>query len=308
MFKIFTKKLNKIKYSYLYIMKYPVLNLIVTVFLFWLTIQIGNSSEEYLSYFFILTVGIMHGSNDISLLKEIKFTDRLKSSFLILYILLIIFNATAFFISPFFALVTFVIVSCYHFGEQHYHHLIKERNTYSLLFFLSYGMLIFGLLFYNNFTATSSIIYELTDVAIEEKYFFYFLLFGVGMMIITTVYNRNNFNSDFNYFQELFLILLFALLFKLSGLLWAFAIYFVVWHSLPSLMDQIKLLYGDFSKINFINYIKTSFIYWLISIIGLVMLYFSTKYFNINFITIFFAFLAAITVPHVIVMYFLNKN
>lgn len=293
---------------YLYIMKYTVLNLIITVFLFWLTIQIGRSSEEYLSYFLILTIGIMHGSNDISLIKVIK-TNKTKSHrFLLLYIAFVILAILAFFLFPFFALMSFVVISCYHFGEQHYHHLIKKRNTTSLLFFISYGSLIFGLLFYFNFDATSAIIQELTNVILSEQQFLYFLTVGGGATLITTLLNWNNFTSDFSYFQELFLLVLFMLLFQLASLLWAFAIYFVVWHSLPSLMDQIKVLYGDFSKINFINYIKTSFIYWLISIIGLVMLYFSTKYFNINFITIFFAFLAAITVPHVIVMYFLNKN
>ncbi|WP_461598828.1 Brp/Blh family beta-carotene 15,15'-dioxygenase [Winogradskyella sp.] len=296
------------KYSYLYLMKYPVLNLIITVFLFWLTIQIGKSSEEYLSYFFILTIGIMHGSNDISLIRVLRTNSSPNSNYLSLYIVLIIFNIVAFFILPFLALISFVFVSCYHFGEQHYHHLIKKRTINSMLFFLSYGALIFGLLFYNNFTATSAIINELTNVAIEQKYYLYFLLLGIGATIITTILNRKNFTSDFNYFQELFLILLFTLLFQLASLLWAFAIYFVVWHSLPSLIDQIKVLYGNSSKINLINYIRSSFVYWLISILGLVILYFSTQYFAINFITLFFAFLAAITVPHVIVMYFLNKN
>jgi Brp/Blh family beta-carotene 15,15'-monooxygenase len=308
MFKIFIKKLNKNKYMYLYIMKYPILNLIITVFLLWLTIQIGRSSEEYLSYFFILTIGIMHGSNDISLIKVLKTNKKRSYKFLLLYMAFIILAILAFFLFPFFALLSFVFVSCYHFGEQHYHHLMKKRNTKSLLFFISYGSLIFGLLFYFNYDATSAIIYELTNVTLSEQQFLYFLIVGGGATILTTLLNRTNFTSDFNYFQELFLIVLFTLLFQLASLLWAFAIYFVVWHSLPSLMDQIKMLYGDSSKINFINYIKSSFIYWLVSILGLVMLYFSTEYFDINFITIFFAFLAAITVPHVIVMYFLNKN
>ena len=94
----------------------------------------------------------------------------------------------------------------------------------------------------------------------------------------------------------------------MAALLWAFAIYFIVWHSIPSLIDQTKALYGESSKMNFINYIKSSIIYWLISIVGVIILYVLTIYFQINFITIFFAFLAAITVPHVIVMYLLNKN
>ena len=67
---------------YFYIVKLTIFNLIFTVFLFWLTIQIGAEYEEYLSYIFILTVGIIHGSNDISLLNIVKGHGHFSKRFL----------------------------------------------------------------------------------------------------------------------------------------------------------------------------------------------------------------------------------
>ncbi|WP_299365465.1 Brp/Blh family beta-carotene 15,15'-dioxygenase [Winogradskyella sp.] len=289
-------------------MKFPIFNLIFTVFLFWLTIQLEASYEEYLSYFFILTIGIIHGSNDISLIKVVKKQNRLPFKYLLFYVGLIVINIAAFLISPTLALLFFIFISCYHFGEQHFHNRIKRHDMLSKLLFLSYGSLIFGLLFYFNSESTSIIINDLIGYSLTEVQFLWFMAIGIASTVVLYSLNYKNFKESSNHFQEIFLILLFAILFKLAALLWAFAIYFIVWHSLPSLMDQIKTLYGESNKVNIVHYIKSSFVYWLISILGLILLYIATTYFEINFITVFFAFLAAITVPHVIVMYFLNKN
>lgn len=289
-------------------MKFPIFNLILTVFLFWLTIQIESSYEVYLSYIFILSIGIIHGSNDISLIKILRKNQTLTKKYLAVYVALILFNITAFIVWPLIALLFFVIISCYHFGEQHFHSQIKTQNLYSRGLFLSYGILIFGLLFNFNSLDTSIIIEELTGFKFKESHFLWFLITGIISTVVFFILNIRNYKKELSYFQEIFLLLLFALLFNLAQLLWAFAIYFTVWHSIPSLLDQIKEIYGVSNKLNFIQYMKSSFAYWLISIVGLIILYYSTVYLKINFVTIFFAFLAAITVPHVIVMYFLNKN
>jgi uncharacterized membrane protein SpoIIM required for sporulation len=74
------------------------------------------------------------------------------------------------------------------------------------------------------------------------------------------------------------------------------------------LKDQIVVLHKEFNKQNVLLYLKNSFLYWLISITSLFGLY----YFLDNdklFISMFFSFLAAITFPHVIVMFNLfNKK
>ncbi len=296
------------KFLYVYIMKPSIINLVLTVFLLWLTIQIKSVYEIYLAYFFILTVGIIHGANDISLINLItKESAKSKKVFLLFYLGLITLTSLVFFKVPFIALVIFIGFSCYHFGEQHFYTKLKEHNLKGSLLYISYGLLIFGLLFYLNSDDTTSIISELTGFVISSNYFLLFFLLG---LIATLFFIYLNFKvlNDIDYFQEVFLLLLFALLFKLASLLWAFAIYFIIWHSLPSLKDQTLALYGNFNKQNFFKYVKSSSVNWIISIIGLCIVYYVSAFFQIRFITLFFAFLASITIPHVIVMYYLNKK
>jgi Brp/Blh family beta-carotene 15,15'-monooxygenase len=90
-------------------------------------------------------------------------------------------------------------------------------------------------------------------------------------------------------------------------LIWGFAIYFILWHSIPSIINQVVYLKGEFNWKNFGSYIKTAFAYWLVSLIGIAVLYLLFKDIKI-FNALFFSFLAAITFPHVLVIYFLFKK
>ncbi|OZV69781.1 Brp/Blh family beta-carotene 15,15'-dioxygenase [Winogradskyella aurantia] len=290
-------------------MKFSAFNLVSTVFLLWLTIQIESAYEEYLAYFFILTVGIVHGANDVSLISFItKSRGMSKNKYLISYIAIIIVMSIAFFQFPFLALLIFILFSCYHFGEQHFYNQLHQAGVTGNLLYLSYGILIFGLLFYLNYTETSSIIAELTGITLDAFYFLYFLILGLIATCVLVFINLKNFKDGLDYFQEFFLIALFALLFKMASLLWAFAIYFIIWHSLPSLRDQTKALYGRLDASSLIKYFKSSLVNWIISVIGLAVIFYISSRLEIRFITLFFAFLAAITIPHVIVMYYLNKK
>jgi Brp/Blh family beta-carotene 15,15'-monooxygenase len=95
--------------------------------------------------------------------------------------------------------------------------------------------------------------------------------------------------------------LVFALIFSSSGLIWGFAIFFIFWHSIPSMIDQIQFLYRDVTFGNFKLYFKSAFLYWIASLFGLTFLYFIFKDEKI-FNALFFSFLAAITFPHTLVI------
>ena len=69
-------------------------------------------------------------------------------------------------------------------------------------------------------------------------------------------------------------------IFKVSSLIWGFAIYFILWHSIPSIINQVVYLKGEFNKKNFGSYIKTAFAYWLVSLIGIAVLYLLFKDIN----------------------------
>ena len=109
--------------------------------------------------------------------------------------------------------------------------------------------------------------------------------------------------------KELFTLVVLVIIFKSSSLIWGFAIYFIVWHSIPSLLEQIKFAYGTLERRHIVKYTKTALPYWLVSLAGMTLLYFTFKD-EKHFSSLFFAFIAAVTFPHSIVMLkmFTKKN
>ena len=135
---------------------------------------------------------------------------------------------------------------------------------------------------------------------------FFYISLGSFLILTLIKYFRN---KEFinTVWQELLFLFVFAIIFKTSSLIWGFAIYFILWHSIPSMFDQITFLYGAISFINFKKYFKAAFYYWLGSLIGILCLFFvfQKDYF---FDALFFSFLAAITFPHVWVIVTMFKH
>jgi Brp/Blh family beta-carotene 15,15'-monooxygenase len=167
--------------------------------------------------------------------------------------------------------------------------------------------LIFFLLFYFHAEEVSGIILEVSGFSIPVQFYFYglvasgltFLVFfawiGFKSLLLTHLA------------EELFYLLVFYILFQTASLIWGFSIYFVIWHSIPSLMDQVQFLSGEISSKALWSYFKSSFLYWIISLAGLGILYYLFAGQDKLFFSILIYFLAAITFPHVVVMNRVNR-
>jgi Brp/Blh family beta-carotene 15,15'-monooxygenase len=284
-------------------------SILSSFFALWLSAQISSSIESNIAYIMILTVGILHGSNDIMLVNHSLRSNSNISSFsiFVIYVTLVASVAILFYFVPFVALCLFVIFSSYHFGEQHF--ISKTKTTNSLLYFyyISYGMLIFSMIFSSNPDEVIVIVNEITNVFINLEFIntiLYTSLITTTLMSIVMHFKRL---ITFNFFEEIILIILLFIIFNIASLIAGFAIYFIIWHSIPSLRDQIVELHSDFNKNTILLYLKNSALYWLISIISLFILYYVVNDDKL-FISLFFSFLSAITFPHVLVMFNLFRK
>ena len=285
--------------------------IVSTFFALWLAVQFEESIENIFAYILILSFGILHGANDLKLIQrsdsaEVRSKNFLKT--LVYYILFVVGSALLFYGMPAVALLLFVIFSGYHFGEQHWISKIKG-HLLRRIFFLVYGFFILSLLFYRHEDTVTVIIANITGVALWGRIYFYSLIFSAGAMIL--LYLRLAFENKklrTSFIKELFYIAVFFVVFSTASLLWSFAIYFVLWHSIPSLVDQINYLYGHLSKDTMWSYAKSSFPYWMISIIGLSLLLFLFRDNLETSLSFFFSFLAAITFPHVLVINRINTS
>jgi len=289
-------------------MKYFNLAIVASFFCLWLDSLLSNDSQILVGFILILTFGILHGANDLLLIKKIDINKEQMSlkKTLLYYIVVVAIGSLLFWVIPWFALLLFIIVSGYHFGEQQWENI--EKSTLFKLFEFTYGLLILMLLFIFHIKEVQEVIQNITSVIVPESYFTIGLVINTFILVALGIYFSNKLIEFKNrVLLETFYLLVFAVIFKVSSLIWGFAIYFIIWHSIPSIINQIKYLNGEFNKKNFWKYIKSAFVYWIISLIGIATLYLLFKDIKI-FNALFFSFLAAITFPHVLVIFILFKK
>jgi Brp/Blh family beta-carotene 15,15'-monooxygenase len=289
-------------------MKYSNFAIIASFFGLWLDSYISNKSQLIFGFILILTFGILHGANDLLLIKNIGSKKNTLSLLKLLFYYLIVvgFGALLFWIIPWFALLLFIVVSGYHFGEQQWQNL--EKSNVFKLFEFTYGLFILLLLFIFHIKEVQEVIRNITSITVSESYFTIGLAITTLLLLILGIYfSKKIIEFKSKWFLETFYLLVFTIIFKVSSLIWGFAIYFILWHSIPSIINQVVYLKGEFNWKNFGSYIKTAFAYWLVSLIGIAVLYLLFKDIKI-FNALFFSFLAAITFPHVLVIYFLFKK
>ena len=270
----------------------------------WITSLLPEAFELFLGFILIFTFGMVHGSNDIMIVDKLsKKTNSTFFKILSTYLIVVTAAILIFYFIPVLALVLFILFSAYHFGEQHWEEVLSNLNLpLQKIFFFCYGLLILYMVFLFNVEAVIEIIYEITSLELNDIYASEVtqILFVILFLITgKAVYKKQI--AIKSVLRELFSLLVFAIIFNSSSLIWGFTIYFIFWHSIPSLLDQITFIYGDLKKKSILKYVKAALPYWVISLVGITVLFLIFKD-EKHFHSLFFAFIAAVTFPHAIVM------
>ncbi len=285
--------------------KYPNFAIVISFFCLWLDSYMSENYQLIMGFSLIFSFGILHGANDIVLIDMLNKSQKPISFLKILcyYVAIVGIGVISFYLFPLLALILFIIVSGFHFGEQQWQMLeTLKKNWFKVSFQTIYGIFILFLLFNFHQNEVQNVVQEITSVAIPVFYISMFLkvfasiLFGFLLYLFITV---ENFRKQI--LLEVFYILVFTIIFLSSSLIWGFAIFFIIWHSIPSMIDQIKFLHINVNFNNFKLYFKSAFLYWIASLFGIAMLYYVFKDEKI-FNALFFSFLAAITFPHALVI------
>lgn len=276
-----------------------------TIFCVILNYTVSEYYNDILSGFGILTFGIVHGANDLLLIN--KTTDTTKSIFtqFFIYLTLVLLFFIFFYSIPSLALITFVMLSSYHFGEQQWTLFEKTNNNIIKILYFSYGLLIFSILFYFNFNEVSFIIKDIADQSLDLAFFKNLLIYSSLTTLIISIMLFKHLKNQL--LIQIFLLIFFLITVYFTDLLMSFAIYFVLWHSLPSILEQSKFLFGSSERTHLKIYLKKASLYWILSILGLTVTYYIFKDSQSQLLSIFFSFLAAITFPHTFVISKIKK-
>jgi beta-carotene 15,15'-dioxygenase len=279
--------------------------IIVSFFALWINVNFSPNYQQLVGFVVIFLFGILHGANDIALFQKINETKKSISlkKLTLYYIGIVFLGAILFYSIPIVALLLFILFSSYHFGEQHWNTIeTVDKNKWISIFQTIYGLFLFSLLFSFHEIEVEKIIYQITNTSIAQINFKWITI-CIGLLMIASGIKVNSISMKFKseVVVNIFYLIVFAIIFKTADLVWAFAIYFVIWHSLSSIEEQINYLYGSFTLKNFKSYFMSAFPYWITSLFGIFILYYIFKDKEL-FNALFFSFLAAITFPHTIII------
>ena len=266
----------------------------------------------------ILTIGVSHGSLDHVKGKKLFNILNIKkiSIFYFSYTLMAISVIIIWIIIPSVSLMIFLLVASFHFGKEDTQFLISENSYFNQLLFFLKGLLIILAPMFFHFDETITIFKFLL---IDNEIFYSTLEFievnkilpiGIILSTLSCVYLflRKFEVKKFVIFLDFFSILI--LNYYLSPLV-AFTIYFCFLHSIR---HSITLIY-EIDKNDFKNGLKVfgkkvlplTILTAIFCLIGLYLL--NNKYdFNSSILKIIFIGLASLTIPHILLEYFLEKN
>ncbi|MGB2129606.1 MAG: Brp/Blh family beta-carotene 15,15'-dioxygenase, partial [Flavicella sp.] len=174
---------------------------------------------------------------------------------------------------------------------------------YSL--YLAYGVFLFCILFYTNYEEVQVLLQSMFAVSLSKNSLTVLtLLSGVPLLLLLFIHSNEKDQMAWMFKELLYLSVLFVF-FWAAPLIIAFAVYFIIWHSVPSIKDQISYLYGNTSLYSTLSYLKKSLLFWGISLLFLMGIYFYFKESQL-FDAVLFAILFVVTVPHTLVIFWMH--
>ena len=260
--------------------------------------------QDMIGFTLVLSVGLIHGANDLLIIKKNSKSKSNYSQFRTFstYIGVVFLGLIFFYFFPSFSLIAFILVSIYHFGEQHIEAIpinINLKNNYRVISILSHGIILFTIIFMNNIDIVNNVF-----LSFKIKFLNFnnmnVILFLSSIIYLTTLVINKCLTSFI--FSEILFFVLFYFLSLSSTLILCFSIYFIFFHSILSIKDQVKYIYGSNNFNSLKRYLLNSMPYFIMALIFLILLYNFTEIDRSNLLPIIFTFLAAITFPHVIVI------
>ena len=260
--------------------------------------------QDILGFILILSIGVIHGANDLLIIKKYTRKNSLKSqiSYFLYYLGLVFLGFVFFYLFPSIALLSFVLVSIYHFGEQHWEvntsnaDFINIKRIYPIIL---HGLVFFVIVFMNNIDIVNDVLLSFNTISLTYTYLRILLivLFLIYMSLLLSSKSIRGYFAD----EFIFFILLFLLTLN-SSLIFGFSIYFIFFHSVLSIKDQVKYIYGDDNSQYIKKYLISALPYFILAILFLIGFYLFIDFESLDILPIMFTFLAAITFPHVIVI------
>ncbi|MEQ9308665.1 MAG: Brp/Blh family beta-carotene 15,15'-dioxygenase [Balneolaceae bacterium] len=272
--------------------------------------EFTEQSRYLLLALVILLIGMPHGALDHfidgSIEKWNPSTFNLK--FYGFYILAIAIYSIFWIIFPLFSFLFFLVITWYHFGQADAKRFDLSKTNEIIIQF-SRGLTVVGLITFGDIEYASQIIESVSGFSIQT-YLVTFIDLEITKWVIASFYpfvyilvmfNKLSLKTFFVYLLDSFIV---SLLFIYSDPVWAFSIYFGIWHSYNHVLVMLNFLSSENEKKLFGWFYKESFIFSLLSYLGLLFIYNLLDAFGNEslMVSLLFVLISVLTLPHMIIV------
>jgi len=258
---------------------------------------ISADLELYLAVGLILVLGIPHGAMDFKIFKELKNPIAKKGMLFFYgsYLGLMGVYALIWWLAPILALGIFIMVSLYHFGQSNWVYLDKKN----IPLYIVWGafVLITPILLNKEqageviFSMTGKQIFALSDFEAQV------VVLTLGLMNVVWIFFLKL--TPIQLKNEFLNLLLLGLVYYFLPLWIGFVFYFVGFHSLTSIGEQIQFFRKNQADFSWKNYVRSTAPLTLVSIAGLGGLVYLS---GLIHLAMLFIFISVVTMPHMIIM------
>ena len=216
---------------------------------------LNNSTQISFLIIVLILFGVPHGALDLYIDQHLHKSDSNQKLFLLKYIANIIVYALVWYFFPVAALVIFILITAYHFGEMDW--LGKTDNAVQKMAYSMIGLLWILLLLSKNISFALQIFIRMERSAFNESQWtrlahtiFPITLIGLAIVYVILFFFKNYFFSKNKYYYYSLLQQIILILFAFYMPLWlCFAFYFGFWHSLLS-FDKIRITFDMPNNLN----------------------------------------------------------
>jgi len=210
---------------------------------------LNNSTQISFLIAVLILFGVPHGALDLYIDQHLHKSESNQKIFLLKYIANIIAYAVVWYFFPVAALIIFILITAYHFGEIDW--LGKTDNAVQKMAYSIIGLLWILLLLSKNINFALQIFIRMERSAFNESQWtalagkiYPITLIGLALVYIILFFFKAHFFSKNKYYYYLILQQAILIGFALFMPLWlCFAFYFGFWHSLLS-FDKIRITFG----------------------------------------------------------------
>ena len=257
----------------------------------------------------VLLIGLPHGATDFLLFRRLRGPGLSKQQiirFFLFYLSAVLGVLGCWIFFPPIALLLFILISCYHFGQSNWQYAQLPRWI-TFILNLAWGAFALGGALLWHWDESSVIIRQLvgnippwsdaTMAAVQWLILLVNMVLLFGLWVAQLIHKQQLLREMTN-----FVVLSFMLWF--TPMLVGFTLYFTLWHSLGSLLDQITFFRRRWPTFSLLHYYRQAAPYTLLSVSGLAALMLGQSYLfsNVSIVSLFFILISCITLPHILLV------